>query len=219
MRGPTQRVPGGPDIESAEPLTQRARPGAWLTAIPAEPATTLPPWAPDAHGAAAPAAPSIPPFTRCNAGGDLAAAVASMRWVSSTVLRPHSGLLAPCGFGLELEWAVVLRDASGRVVPQQWLANTTAPAVAAQNRRPLPSSGQVLCYDAALVSPLRRRRADRDGAAIATACRRKVARRFIRSCYAALRIACIYGQPKWAAGGAVRPRTSCGASSLRSAAA
>ena len=77
----------------------------------------------------------------------------------------------------------------GWVVPQQWLANTSAPGVSAQDRRRLDlvlygatRLGEALCCNATLVAPLRRdgrpqpRAAEEDGAAIAVARRRKEAR-------------------------------------------
>ena len=69
----------------------------------------------------------------------------------------------------------------------QWLANTRAPGVAADDRRQLDyviygaaARGEALCCDAALVSPIRRDgrpqagAPERDGVAIATAQRRKL---------------------------------------------
>ena len=77
----------------------------------------------------------------------------------------------------------------GRVVPQQWLACTTAPDVPLQDRRRLDlviygatRLGEALCCDATLVSPLRTDgrphpgAADRDGVALMVARRRKAAR-------------------------------------------
>ena len=76
----------------------------------------------------------------------------------------------------------------GRVVPQQWLGNTFAPGVSAQDRRRLDlvlysatRLGEALYCDATFVAPLRRdgrrlpRVAEEDGAAIAVARRRKEA--------------------------------------------
>ena len=72
------------------------------------------------------------------------------------------------------------------MVPQQWLANTTVPGVDPADRRRLDlvvygasPHGHVLSCDATVVSPLKRNglpqphAADRDGAALATARRRK----------------------------------------------
>ena len=75
------------------------------------------------------------------------------------------------------------------MVPQQWLARTTAPGVHADDRRRLDlvlygatRRGEALCCDVTLVSPLRADgrphtgAADRDGVALQTARRRKAAR-------------------------------------------
>ena len=69
----------------------------------------------------------------------------------------------------------------GQVVPQQWLAHTTAAGVASDDRRRLAMVvygatplGGALCCDATLVSPLARngapqpRAADEDGAVLRT---------------------------------------------------
>ena len=90
---------------------------------------------------------------------------------------------------IEQAWVRVCREAlggEGRVVPQQWLARTTAPGVREDDRRRLDlvvygatQHGSALCCDVTLVSPLRTngtphpRTAREDGAAIATARRRK----------------------------------------------
>ena len=105
---------------------------------------------------------------------------------------PRTGLLARRGFVLERAWIQVVREAIGperRVVPQQWLANTTAPGVAADDRRRLDfviygaaARGEALCCDATLVSPVRRDGSpivgapERDGVALLSAQRRKLAR-------------------------------------------
>ena len=74
-------------------------------------------------------------------------------------------------------------------MPQQWLTNTTAPGVAADDRRRLDfvingaaARGEALCCDATLVSPIQRNGSpaagapERNGVALATASRRKHAR-------------------------------------------
>ena len=74
----------------------------------------------------------------------------------------------------------------GQIVPQQWLARTSAPGVDPADRRRLDfvaygatPLGEALCCDVTLVSPLTREGrpqpsvASRDGAAIAVAERRK----------------------------------------------
>ena len=76
---------------------------------------------------------------------------------------PRTGLLPRRGFVVERAWVQVAREAvgpEGRVVPQQWLAHTTAPQVRTDDRRRLDfvvygamSTGEALCCDATLVSP------------------------------------------------------------------
>ena len=74
-------------------------------------------------------------------------------------------------------------------MPQQWLANTTAPGVAPDDRRRLDfviygaaARGEPLCCDATLVAAIRRDGSpvagapERDGVVLATARRRKLAR-------------------------------------------
>ena len=77
------------------------------------------------------------------------------------VACPRAGLLPRRG-----AWVQVAREAvgaEGRIVPQQWLARTTAPGVAPADRRRLDlvvygatPGGEALCCDATLVSPLTR---------------------------------------------------------------
>ena len=90
---------------------------------------------------------------------------------------------------LERAWVRVAREAvgpEGQVVPQQWLAHTTAPHVDPANRRRLDlviygatPLGGALCCDATLVSPLTRFgqpqpcAAESAGAALRVAERRK----------------------------------------------
>ena len=91
---------------------------------------------------------------------------------------------------VERAWLRVAREAvgpEGQVVPQQWLAHTTAPGVRPDDRRRLDmvvygatTNGGALCCDATLVSPLTRAgdhpqpRGDTDdGAALQVAERRK----------------------------------------------
>jgi len=53
---------------------------------------------------------------------------------------PRTGLLARRAKVVERAWVRVAREAmgaEGQVVPQQWLARTTAPNVGAQDRRRL----------------------------------------------------------------------------------
>ncbi|CAE7415332.1 CPY1 [Symbiodinium sp. KB8] len=94
----------------------------------------------------------------------------------------RSGLLARLAPIFERAWVRVAREAvtaEGRVVSQQWLARTTAPGVAPDDRRRLDlviygasRRGEALCCDVTLVSPLRAdgrpqpASSERDGAAI-----------------------------------------------------
>ena len=102
---------------------------------------------------------------------------------------PRTGLLARRAKVVERAWVRVAREAvgpEGQVVPQQWLAHTTAVGVDARDRRRLDlviygvsPRGEALCCDATLVSPLTRsgapqpRASEEDGAALRVAERRK----------------------------------------------
>ena len=101
----------------------------------------------------------------------------------------RSGHLARRAPLIEQAWVRVCREAlggEGRVVPQQWLARTTAPGVREDDRRRLDlvvygatCNGTALCCDVTLVSPLRAdgnphpRTARENGAALLRARRRK----------------------------------------------
>ena len=106
--------------------------GAWLAAVPTDPGTTLPP----AHmhaGACASRCPSRAGIAE--AMGSRGAAPRSMSWATM-----RSGLLARRAPLIEQAWVRVAREGlgpEGRVVPQQWSANTSAPGVSAQDRRRL----------------------------------------------------------------------------------
>ena len=114
--------------------------GAWLAAIPADPATTL---APDIMHLALRRRLRLPlPLTRARCGGERAPGCRALvdNLGDHALACPRTGLLARRGFVLERAWIQVVREAigpEGRVVPQQWLANTTAPGVAADDRRRL----------------------------------------------------------------------------------
>ena len=138
--------------------------GAWL--VPADPATTL---APDLMHLALRRRMRLPlPLTRARCGGDGTPGCRALvdNLGDHAMACPRTGLLARRGFVLERAWIQVVREAIGperRVVPQQWLANTTAPGVAADDRRRLDfviygaaARGEALCCDATLVSPVRR---------------------------------------------------------------
>ena len=168
------------------PLRSQAGPhaGAWLAAIPADPATTL---APGIMHIALRRRLRLPlPFTRARCAREGAPGCRALvdNLGDHALACPRTGLLARRGFVLKIQ---VVREAigpEGRVVPQQWLANTTAPGVAANDRRRLDfviygaaAHGEALCCDAPLVSPVRRDGSpqhpqagapERDGVAIAT---------------------------------------------------
>ena len=114
--------------------------GAWLAAIPADPATAL---APDLMHLALRRRMRLPlPITRARCGGDGTPGCRALahNLGDHAMACPRTGLLARRGFVLERAWIQVVREAigpEGRVVPQQWLANTTAPGVAADDRRQL----------------------------------------------------------------------------------
>ena len=166
--------------------------GAWLAAIPADPATTL---APDIMHLALRRRLRLPlPLTRARCGREGAPGCRALvdNVGDHALACQRTGLLARRGLVLERAWIQVVREAigpEGRVVPQQWLANTTAPGVAADDRRRLDfvihdaaALGEGLCCDATFVSPVRRDGSpqagapERDGVAIATAQRHKLAR-------------------------------------------
>ena len=126
-----------PDVRAL--LRSQAGPhaGAWLAAIPTDPATTLPP---DLMHLALWRRMRLPlPLTRARCGGDVAPGCRAIvdNFGDHALACPRTGLLARRGFVLERAWIQVVREAigpEGRVVPQQWLANTTAPGVAADDR-------------------------------------------------------------------------------------
>ena len=107
---------------------------------------------------------------------------------------PCTGLLARRAKLVERAWVRVAREAvgsEGQVVPQQWLAHTTAPNVGAQDRRRLDlvmygalSSAQ--CCDATLVSPLSRSGHPQPCAAAVDAAALRVAERRKHAAYPAL---------------------------------
>ncbi|CAL1156747.1 unnamed protein product [Cladocopium goreaui] len=164
--------------------------GAWLTAIPTEPATTL---APHLMAIALRRRLRLPlPLTTARCGqvpnthgcgrlvdplGDHLAAC------------PRTGALARRGHLMEQAWIKICREAvgpEGRVVPQQWLNRTTAPGVPPEDRRRLDlvvhgatALGVALCCDVTVVSPLTStgrplpRAATHDGTALQLARARK----------------------------------------------
>ena len=138
--------------------------GAWLTAIPCENTTTLPPQAMQValrrrFFLALPlCAIRCGPNPGC---GEMVDALGD-----HALACPRTGLLARRAKIVERAWVRVAREAvgaEGQVVPQQWLAHTTAPDVPSDDRRRLDlvvygatAHGGALCCDATLVSPLTR---------------------------------------------------------------
>ena len=126
---------------------------------------------------------------RCGGGGNPGCGAVVDPYGDHRAACARSGLLARRAPLLEQAWVRVCREGlggEGRVVPQQWLARTTAPGVREDDRRRLDlvvygatRHGAALCCDVTLVSPLRAnghpqpRTAREDGAALVTARRRK----------------------------------------------
>ena len=161
---------------------------AWLGAIPGEAGSALPP---DRMLLAMRRRLRLPlPIAphRCGAHGHGCGAAVDA-FGDHHAACPRTGLLARRAKPLEHAWVRIAREAvgpEGQVVPQQWLARTSAPGVDSADRRRLDfvvygatPLGEALCCDVTLVSPLTREgraqpsAASRDGAAIAVAERRK----------------------------------------------
>ena len=164
--------------------------GAWLAAIPTKPATTLPPPAMQIALRRRLRQQPLPLHSNtCRPPHGCGGAVD--RFGDHALACPRRGLLARRAKIVERAWVRVAREAigsEGQVVPQQWLAHTTAPHVGTQDRRRLDlvvygalSSGGAQCCDATLVSPLSRLghpqpcAAAVDGAVLRVAERRKCA--------------------------------------------
>ena len=106
---------------------------------------------------------------------------------------PRTGLLARRAKLVERAWVRVAREAmgpEGQVVPQQWLAHTTAPGVGAEDRRRLDlvvygatRHGGALCCDATLVSLLTRTGHPQPCAAVVDGAALKIAERRKRATY------------------------------------
>ena len=162
---------------------------AWLTAIPTEPALTI---LPEHFHTALRRRLRLPlalADQRCGGNGSPGCGAEVDPYGDHREACARSGHLARRAPLIEQAWVRVCREAlggEGRVVPQQWLARTTAPGVREDDRRRLDlvvygatQHGSALCCDVTLVSPLRAngaphpRTAREDGAAIVTARRRK----------------------------------------------
>lgn len=162
---------------------------AWLTAIPSEPGTTLPPHY--MHRALRRRLRLPLPLARARCGGDGAPGCGEPldRLGDHCAACPRSGALARRAHVLEHAWVRVAREAvgaEGRVVPQQWLARTNTPHISPDDRRRLDlvvhgasPHGETWCCDATLVSALTRGgapvpgAAEADGVALRLAERRK----------------------------------------------
>ena len=135
-----------------------------LTAIPAEPATTLSPHAMQLALRRRLRLPLPLRPKRCGPSPGCGGLVDVFG--DHALACPRTGLLARRAKIVERAWVRVAHEAvgaDGQVVPQQWLSNTTAPGVAPDDRRRLDlviygasPMGRASCCDATLVSPLTR---------------------------------------------------------------
>ncbi|OLP92281.1 hypothetical protein AK812_SmicGene25916 [Symbiodinium microadriaticum] len=114
--------------------------GAWLAAIPTEPATTLPPPAMQIalrRRLHSPATTSA--FAQQHALADRPMAAEGQVTASATThSRARAQDSSPGAKIVERAWVRVVREAvgsEGQVVPQQWLAHSTAPHVGTQGPR------------------------------------------------------------------------------------
>ena len=136
---------------------------AWLTAVPADTATALPPEVMQIAlrrrlRLRLPLGPAICGQEGHGCGRRLDA------WGDHALACPRTGYLAKWAKLVERAWIAVCREAvgpEGHVVPQQWLMHTSAPGVLASDRRRLDlvvygasPQGLALCCDATLASPV-----------------------------------------------------------------
>ena len=165
--------------------------GAWLTAIPADPATTL---SPQAMQLALRRRLRLPLPLRLNRCGPSPGCGGLVDVFGDHALAcPRTGLLARRAKIVERAWVRVAREAvgaDGQVVPQQWLCATTAPGVAPDDRRRLDlviygasPMGGALCCDATLVSPLTRTGQPQPGTVADDGAMLRVAERRKRAAY------------------------------------
>ena len=165
--------------------------GAWLAAIPTEPATTLPPAAMQIALRRRLRQPLPLHGATCGPNPGCGAVVHSLG--DHALACPRTGLLARRAELVERAWVRVAREAMGpecQVVPQQLLAHTTAPGVGAEDSRRLDlvvygatRHGGALCCDATLVSPLTRTGHPQPCAAVVDGAALKVAERRKRATY------------------------------------
>ena len=137
-----------PSSQALLPSQAGPQAGAWLAAIPTEPATTLPP----------PRRRQPLPLHSNTCGPPHGCGGAADRFGDHALACPRTGLLARRAKIVERAWVRVAREAmgsEGQVVPQQWLAHTTALHVGTQDRGRLDlvvygalSSGGAQCCDA-----------------------------------------------------------------------
>ena len=164
------------------------RSGAWLTALPTEAGFCLSPLRMQTALRRRLRLPLPLRTNRCGGDGLPGCGARVDAWGDHAAACPRAGLLQRRAKPLERAWVRVAREAvgaEGQVLPQPWLANTTANVPAHDRRRldmvvygadPL---GRAQCCDVTLVSPISRvgqpqPRADvRDGACVRRARRRK----------------------------------------------
>ena len=112
--------------------------GAWLSAIPGEPSTTL---TPQAMLLALRRRLRLPlPLSPHRCGPNPGCGLEVDALGDHALACPRTGLLARRAKVVEGAWLRVAREAvgaEGQVVPQQWLAHTTAPGVRPDDRRRL----------------------------------------------------------------------------------
>ena len=161
--------------------------GAWLTAIPCEEASRIPP---QAMQIALRRRLRLPlPLCPGHCGPNPGCGGVVDLYGDHALACPRTGLLAGRAKVVKRAWVRVAREAvraEGQVVPEQWLAHTTAAGVPADDRRRLDlvvygatANGGALCCDATLVSPLTRTghphpcAVEVDGAVLQVAERRK----------------------------------------------
>ena len=156
-----------PTLEPAQQALLLSQSGpqaaAWLTAIPADRSTSLPPEVMQIAlrrrlRLPLPLGPRI-----CGQHGHGCRRRLDP-WGDHALACTRSGLLARRAKLVEQAWLAVCREAvgaEGHVVPQQWLSHTSAPGVPTSDRRRLDlvvygasPQGLALCCDATLVSPI-----------------------------------------------------------------
>ena len=180
-----------PALQPSSRALLRSQGGAWLSAVPSEPALTL---APQAMQLALRRRLRLPlPLGPNRCGPSPGCGQQVDEYGDHALACPRTGLLARRAKIVERAWVRVAREAvgsDGQVIPQQWLVRTTAPGVPADDRRRLDlvvygatPRGGALCCDATLVSPLARTGHPQPGAAETDGAVLRVAERRKRSTY------------------------------------